>query len=348
MAFQAPRRLDARDCWVLLADWDFFESQTRLPRVRILFIMDSFERLAWDKDTSFAFMRGAASRGHEVWHCLHTDVSSRGRDVFARARRLFVHAALPWLTPGESQRLALAELDAVLIRKDPPFDRDYLFLTQQLTLVADRVFLMNDPAGLRHANEKLFTFEFAEFMPRSLVSADPAEILSFVAEVGGRAVLKPLDGAGGSGVVVLGTDDRNSRSLSDVWTREGKQLALVQEYRPEVRVGDKRVLVLDGAVLGAILRVPRADDVRANIHAGGQVASAEVTPNERRLVEAVGPKLRQHGLWFVGLDLIGEQLIEVNVTSPTGIQELGRFSGRPVEQDVIAWIEARVGRSEVV
>jgi glutathione synthase len=204
------------------------------------------------------------------------------------------------------------------------------------------VLVLNDPAGLRDANEKLFTFEFSEYMPRSLVTADPAEILAFVGEVGGRAVLKPLDGAGGSGVVLLSTDDRNNRSLADVWTLEGKQLALVQQYEPAVRVGDKRVLLLDGISLGAILRVPREDDVRANIHAGGQVSPTELTPNEQRLVEAMGPKLRRHGLFFVGLDLIGERLIEVNVTSPTGIQELGRFLGRPVEEDVIAWIEARV------
>lgn len=310
--------------------------------MRILFVMDPFENLVWDKDTSFAFMRGATRRGHSIWHCLPPEVSLRGRDVFAKARRLEVHPGPPWLTAEPREQLELSQLDAVMIRKDPPFDRDYLFLTQQLTLVRDRVLLVNDPGGLRHANEKLFTFEFAEFMPRSLVSADSAEILNFVAEVGGQAVLKPLDGAGGSGVVVLGIRDRNSRSLADVWTREGKQLALVQEYRPEIRVGDKRVLVLDGRVLGAILRVPRADDVRANIHAGAQVAPTEVTASERRLVEALAPKLREQGLWFVGLDLIGEKLIEVNVTSPTGIQELSRFAGRPIEDEVIAWLEERI------
>jgi len=303
--------------------------------------MDPFARLAWDKDTSFAFMQGAARRGHEVWHCLPTDVSNRGREVLAVAQRLNVLSSPPWLEATGRERLELAALDAVLVRKDPPFDRDYLFLTQQLTLVRDRVLVVNDPAGLREANEKLFAFEFAEFMPSSLVTADPSAILEFVAEVGGRAVLKPLDGAGGSGVVVLSTNDKNNRSLADVWTREGKQLALVQEYQEQVLVGDKRVLVLDGAVLGAILRVPRPDDVRANIHAGGRVVPTELTPAEQRMVSAMAPKLRQHGLWFVGLDLIGERLIEVNVTSPTGIQELSRFSGRPIEEDVVAWIEGR-------
>ena len=306
--------------------------------------MDPVSTIAFDKDTSFAFMRGAARRGHEVWHCLPRDLSNLGADLFAQATQLHVGSSAPFLTPGPSARLELAKLDAVFIRKDPPFDRNYLFLTQQLDLVSDRVLVMNDPCGVRDANEKLFTFRFLDFMPTSLVTANPAEILDFVRNVGGRAVLKPLDGAGGSGVVVLSTEDPNSRSLADIWTREGRELALVQEYQPAVRVGDKRVLLLDGEPLGAILRVPRADDVRANIHAGGRVEATELTPAEQRLVAAVGPVLQEYGLWFVGLDLIGERLIEVNVTSPTGIQELGRHLGRGVEDDVIAWAEQRSQR----
>src|SRR6185436_8061271 len=179
-------------------------------------------------------------------------------------------------------------------------------------------------------------------MPRSLVSAEPAQIIAFVDKVGGTAVLKPLDGAGGAGVVVLTTGDRNVRSMVDIMTMEGKRLAMVQEYQPAIRQGDKRILLLDGEPLGAILRVPREDDVRANIHAGGQVHATELTSAEQTLVAAVAGKLRERGLWFVGLDLIGEKLIEVNVTSPTGIQELGRFTAARPEEDVIAWAEARV------
>jgi glutathione synthase len=310
-----------------------------LRAVRILFVMDPYATLAWTKDTSFAFMRGASARGHEVYHCLPSAVFNRGRDVFARCTRLRVHDEAPWLSAEETATLELATLDSVLIRKDPPFDQDYLFLTQQLDLVKDRVRVVNDPRGVRDANEKLFALQFVEHMPRSLVTADPAEVLAFVEDVGGRAVLKPLDGAGGSGVVVLTSGDPNCRSLADIWTREGKKLAMVQEYQPAVRIGDKRVIMLDGEPLGAILRVPRADDVRANIHAGGRVEPCDLTARESSLVTDLAPKLRQHGLWFVGLDLIGERLIEVNVTSPTGIQELARFAGRPVEQDVIAWLE---------
>src|SRR5262249_6752541 len=156
----------------------------------------------------------------------------------------------------------------------PPFDSPYTHLTQQLDLVKDRTLVVNDPRGLRDANEKLFTFNFAEVMPRTLIAADPGRILAFVREVGGKAVLKPIDGAGGAGVVTLATNDRNSRALVDLLTREGRELALVQEFLPAIEEGDKRVLVLDGEPLGAILRIPRPDDFRANIHVGGDAQAS--------------------------------------------------------------------------
>jgi glutathione synthase len=310
--------------------------------MRLLFVMDPAETMTPDKDTSFAFLRGAGALGHRAWHCLPSQVSVLGADGFATARPITVSDAAPHVTLGSAERLDLTSFDAIFVRKDPPFDAHYLYLTQQLDLVKDRVLVVNDPRGIRDANEKLFAFNFAEHTPRSLASASPKEILEFVHEVGGNAVLKPLDGAGGSGVVTLSLQDRNARSLVDVWTHEGKRLAIVQEYEPAVRVGDKRVLLLDGQALGAILRVPREDDVRANIHAGGTVKPTELSPAEAAIVKAVGPKLVEHGLYFVGLDLIGERLIEVNVTSPTGIQELSRFVGRPVEQDVIRWVASKL------
>jgi glutathione synthase len=310
--------------------------------VRILFVMDPAESMIFDKDTTFAFMRGALARGHECLHCLPVQVNNLGREVFADARPVKVQNSAPHVELGAPALVDLAELDAVFVRKDPPFDAAYLHLTQQLELVKGRTLVVNDPRGLRDANEKLFAFHFAEFMPRSLVSADRERMLQFLADVGGHAVLKPLDGAGGSGVVLLTQGDRNTRALLDLLTHEGRTLALIQEYQSAVTEGDKRVLVLDGEPLGAILRVPRPDDLRANIHVGGTVKPTELTPKELELVLSVGRELRAQGLWFVGLDLIGEKLIEVNVTSPTGIQELGRFQGRPTEQDVITWVEKRV------
>lgn len=309
--------------------------------MRLLFVMDPAETMLPDKDTSFAFMRAAQARGHQCLHTLPSEMMNYGADVRALARPIRVSDQAPHVELGPPAVVELASLQAVFIRKDPPFDPAYAHLTQQLDLVKDRVLVVNDPRGLRDANEKLFAFHFEKHMPRSLVTSDPARILEFVKLVGDRAVLKPLDGAGGTGVVVLATGDRNARALADLLTREGKELALVQEFLPNVVEGDKRVLVLDGEPLGAILRVPRADDFRANIHVGGDARPTELTPAEEQLVREVGARLRAHGLWFVGLDLIGEKLIEVNVTSPTGIQQLSRFLGRPVEEEVIAWVEAR-------
>ncbi len=312
----------------------------RIP-MRFLFVMDPAATMLPDKDTTFAFLRSAQSRGHTSLHCEPPDVSLVEERVVARARPVTVSSKEPFVTLGSPEVIDLTELDAIFIRKDPPFDTAYLHLTQELDLVKHRTLVVNDPAGLRDANEKLFAFRFARWMPRSRVSRSSEELLSFVEEVGGRAVLKPLDGAGGSGVVALTTGDRNNRALVDLLTREGREQALVQEYQPEVRQGDKRVLLLDGEPLGAILRVPREDDIRANIHVGGRVEATKLTPGEAALVADLAPTLRQHGLWFVGLDLIGGRLIEVNVTSPTGIQELGRFDGGAPEDRVIAWVEEK-------
>jgi len=310
--------------------------------MRFLFVMDPVEKMSPDKDTTFAFIRGAEARGHECLHCLPKDVFNVGRDVFARVNRVSVSDTAPHATLGVESVVELATLEAVFVRKDPPFDAAYAHLTRQLDLVRARVLVLNDPTAIRDANEKLYAFHFAELMPKSLVASDPKRLLEFVSEVGGKAVIKPLDGAGGTGVLALSLDDRNARSIVDILTKEGQELVLVQEYEPAVRVGDKRVLVLDGRALGAILRVPRQDDLRANIHAGGKVEATTLTLGEEHVVSVIGPRLREVGLCFVGLDLIGEKLIEVNVTSPTGIQELGRLTGTKPELDVISWVESAV------
>jgi glutathione synthase len=309
--------------------------------MRFLFVMDPAGGMLPEKDTSFAFMRAARRRGHECFHCLLTDVSAEGSRVFAHARAITVSDVAPHVTVGESQLHEVSALDAVFIRKDPPFDSAYLHLTQLLELVKEETLVLNDPRGLRDANEKLFALQFEKWMPRTRVTSRPSEILAFAEEVG-TAILKPLDGAGGSGIVQLRHGDKNSRSLADLLTGEGRTHAMVQEFLPAIEKGDKRVLLLDGVLLGAIRRVPRSDDIRANIHVGGQVEATELTPRELALVEELAPTLRKHGLYFVGLDLIAEHLIEVNVTSPTGIQELGRLSGTNPELRVIEWVEANV------
>jgi glutathione synthase len=309
--------------------------------MRFLFVMDPYVTMLPDKDTSFAFMRAAQARGNECFHCLTHDVGTFGRKPMTVARRITVSEKAPYFEVGEPEKFGITDFDAVLIRKDPPFDSAYLHLTQLLDLVSDQVFMMNSPVGLRNANEKLFAFHFAEFMPPTLVSSKTDELMAFVRSVGGRAVVKPLDGAGGSGVMGVDGEGRYTRGILDFITKEGREPAMVQEFQPAVTGGDKRVLLLDGQLLGAIRRVPREDDIRANIHVGGRVEATDLTPQEHRLVEDVGPKLVQAGLYFVGLDLIAEKLIEVNVTSPTGIQQLGRLTNTDPAAKVIEFIESK-------
>jgi len=307
--------------------------------MRFVYLMDPMDRVLPDKDTTFAFIRAAQARGHESIHCEARDLFVRGGDIFARGRHITVSDTPPHATFGAVAEVRLADVHAVFIRKDPPFDNMYLMATLLLERARGRTVLINDPRGLREGNEKLYTLNFSRWMPRTIVTSHEDDCLGFVKEVGGTGVIKPLDLAGGSGVMMLRSNDKNARSIIQLLTDEGRRLVMVQEFLPAVEKGDKRVLLLGGKVLGAINRVPRSDDLRSNIHVGGSVEQCEVTDHERELVADIAPRLLSDGLIFVGLDVIGGKLTEVNVTSPTGIQQLSRHEGREVSDDVIQWVE---------
>jgi glutathione synthase len=309
--------------------------------MRFLFVMDGLERVDADKDTTVGFVEAAVARGHRCLHALVHQLEVHAGEASAVARDLGWSPSGLHLD-GAPRRIALADVDAVFVRKDPPFDAAYLYATLLLEHARGKTLVVNDPRGLRDANEKLYALQFPKWTPRTLVTADRDAIHAFAAEVGGHAVIKPLDGAGGFGVAALRSDDQNARPIVDMLTLEGKRLAMVQEYLPAVAEGDKRVILLDGEPLGAILRIPRGGDLRANIHVGGRVAPCELTPRERELCADIAPRLRKDGLYFVGLDLIGERLTEVNVTSPTGIRELSKFTGERQSDHVIAWAEKRI------
>ena len=309
--------------------------------MRLVYVMDPMDRVLPDKDTTFAFQRAAQSRGHQALHCEVRDLFVKDADVYARVRQLTVSDTPPHAVFGEPEIVRLADVEAVLIRKDPPFDAAYLYATLMLERVRGRTVIMNDPRGLRDANEKLYALHFAKYMPRTMVTSSEDQIMAFVKEVGGRGVIKPLDGAGGSGVMMLVPNDKNTRAIIQTVTGEGSRLAMVQEFLPAVEKGDKRVLLLDGEVLGAINRIPRGDDFRSNIHVGGSVEAYELTKEERSMVADMAPRLKRDGLIFVGLDVIGGKLTEVNVTSPTGIQQLSQHENRDVALDVISWIERK-------
>jgi glutathione synthase len=308
--------------------------------MRFVFVMDPLDRVTHDKDTTFAFIAAAQKAGHTSLHCLLRDLSIEGGEAWATVQEVEILPAAPWIrfrTEKGRTKVCLGEVDAVFMRKDPPFDRAYLYATLVLERARGKTLLINDPRGLRDANEKLYTLNFLEHTPRTIVTSDRDAIHAFAREVGGTAMIKPLDGAGGMGVMQVKDGDKNARAIVDMLTHEGKRHAIVQEFLPKVTAGDKRILLLDGEPLGAILRVPRGDDYRSNIHVGGNVVPTELTAREAEMVKAIAPRLRQDGLIFVGLDVIGERLTEVNVTSPTGIQELGRFTDTSPSDKVIAW-----------
>jgi glutathione synthase len=314
--------------------------------MRIAVIMDPIESILVDRDTSFALMLAAQARGHEVYYLAQRDLWYDGRQLRALAHPVTLQRAEPpeHIRLGAAQDIAVNSLDAVLVRTDPPFDQAYLQTTQFLELVRDHVCLINDPRGLRDANEKLFALHFRDLMPRSIVASSSARMEAFVDDLGGRAVIKPLNGAGGRGVMILDRSDLNFHAIIETATVEGSVPVVVQEYLPAVRQGDKRILLLDGEPLGAILRVPRADEARSNLHVGGKAEPAELTPDDERIIRSLAPHLRATGLYFVGIDVIGGKLTEVNVTSPTGIQEMSRFTGVDLAATVISWLEQRVAR----
>ncbi|RYZ64974.1 MAG: hypothetical protein EOP08_07905, partial [Proteobacteria bacterium] len=258
------------------------------PRMRFLYVMDPMDRIVPDKDTTYAFLRAAEARGHQSFHAVPEAVFAKAGTIGVHARQVSGFGAFPQVTTGwstgETTVLDVASFDAVFIRKDPPFDAAYLYLSHLLDRVVDQTLVVNRPRGLRDANEKLYTLNFVQFMPTTLVASSPTQILAFVEEVGGEAVLKPLDGAGGTGVFMLRTADKNARGLIDMLTGEGRRLAMVQQFLPAVTAGDKRVLLMGGKVLGGINRISRSDDFRSNIHVGGRVEPVEVTPEERHLV----------------------------------------------------------------
>jgi glutathione synthase len=309
---------------------------------RIGVVMDPVEKINIDKDTTFVLMLEAQRRGHEVYYMELEDLFIRAGTPFARFRRVELARAAPHYRLGDYATGALEDFNALLMRKDPPFDMKFFFATHLLSLVDEgKCFLMNNPKGLREANEKLYALRFPEQIPQTLVTSNMALLKEFMEELGGEMIIKPLDGCGGSGVFYLNVQDRNTNSILEAATDNGRRLIMGQRYLPEIRQGDKRIIVLDGKPLGAVLRVPLEYETRGNIHVGGQCVHAGLTPRDLEICEALAPLLQNDGLYFVGLDVIGSFLTEVNVTSPTGIQEINGLDNVRLETQVIDFVERK-------
>jgi glutathione synthase len=304
--------------------------------------MDHVASVDIDADSTFALALEGQRRGHALFHYLPADLSLREHRLLARAQPMRVrrekgnHYEL-----GAAEVLDLAGLDVVLMRQDPPFDMAYITSTHLLEHVHPKTLVVNDPVQVRNAPEKLFVTHFEGLLPPTLITADMRQIVEFRAEHK-DIIIKPLFGNGGAGVFHLKPDDENLSSLLEMFTRLSREPVIVQRYLPEVREGDKRIILVDGEPAGAINRVPAGGEARSNMHAGGKPVPSKLSKRDLEICEIIGPSLKERGLIFVGIDVIGDYLTEINVTSPTGIQQIARFDGVHIERQIWDRIEERV------
>ena len=311
--------------------------------LKVAIQMDPIERIDVAGDSTFALALEGQERGHSLFYYGPRDLSFRDGIVSARVRPITVRNERGnHFTLGPISVCDLTEMQLVLMRQDPPFDMAYITATLLLERLAPRTLVLNDPFHVRNAPEKLFVTLFRAFMPPTLITSDREEIRSFRGEHR-DIILKPLYGNGGAGVFRVKEDDENLGALLEMFTQIYREPVVVQRYIPEVRRGDKRIILVDGAVAGAINRVPAQGEARSNLHVGGRPEATTLTEREKQICEALGPQLRERGLVFAGIDVIGGYLTEVNVTSPTGIQEIKRLGGPDISKPIWDAMERRVG-----
>ena len=303
--------------------------------------MDPIEHIDVSADSTFAIALEGQARGHRLYHYLPRDLklhcgrlTAKGRDLKLRRQ------SQDYYTLGPEQTLDLSIMDVILMRQDPPFDMAYITATHLLEHIHPKTLVVNDPVAVRNAPEKLFVTQFPALMPPTLITSDRDSVTQFRAEHG-DIIIKPLFGNGGAGVFHVGPDDENLSALFEMFTSTRREPMIVQRYLPAVRAGDKRIILIDGEAAGAINRVPPAGEARANMHVGARAEPADLTDKEREICATIGPSLKRQGLIFVGIDVIGGYLTEINVTSPTGLQEYERFTGTSLSARIWEAIEAR-------
>ena len=312
--------------------------------LKIAVQMDPIQRINIKGDSTFALLLEAQKRGHQLAYYTPDRLALLNGRVFAHVESLSVRdKAGDHFTLDRSRRTELTEFDVVLLRQDPPFDLAYVTTTHLLERIHPETLVVNDPSNVRNAPEKVFVLDFLDLMPPTLVTRNLDDVKRFRAEHE-DIILKPLYGNGGSSVFRIGPGDTNLNSLVELFQTVFREPFMVQQYRPEVRAGDKRVILVDGEVVGAINRVPAADETRSNMHVGGVATATELTARDREICARLGPELKKRGLLFAGIDVIGPYLTEINVTSPTGIRQVKAFGGPDIA--VLIWdaIERKVKR----
>jgi glutathione synthase len=311
--------------------------------MKFLFVMDPLARIYIAGDSTFALMLESQTRGHEIWFCEPRHLGLEHERAAANAWPVTVRRLTgDHYLLGPQSQVFLDEFDVVFMRKDPPFDLDYYFATLLLERARGKTVLINDPRGLREQNEKLAVLNFPKLTPPMIVTREAARLRSFLGEQGGEMVIKPLDASGGFGVFHVRQGDPNTGSILEQATNLGRRWTVAQRYLPEVRQGDKRILLVDGEPLCAVLRVPAPDDARGNLHVGARPMATTLDERDRTIIDVLGPHLREKGFFFVGLDVIGGWLTEVNVTSPTGIMEANTLYNTSHEPAVLEKLEAKV------
>jgi glutathione synthase len=313
----------------------------RSARMRHAFIVDPLPALNVMGDTTILFMREAQRRGHEVWTGrVETLAVGEGGSPYMWLSRTALRDGDPWYATEPERPARLSEFDVVWMRKDPPYDLNYVWATHLLERAPASTRVINSPRGLRDVTEKLFVLRFPDLCPETLVSRRIDELLAFRDKLGGEMIVKPVPGAGGEGVFHLRADDRNVRAILEMATRHGTEYQIAQRYLPEIREGDKRIVVLDGEPIGAVMRVPQHWETRANFHVGGSPVRTALDERDREICARIGPALVEHGILFAGIDVIGEWLTEVNVTSPTGLVEINALEGTELERAVLDRVES--------
>jgi len=304
--------------------------------------MDHVSSISIKGDSTFALCLEAQKRGHRLFHYTPDRLSLRDGKVTVRGETMELREEEGnHYTLGTQEKFSLSDVDVVLLRQDPPFDMAYITSTHILERVQPKTLVVNDPAAVRNAPEKVFVTEFPDLMPETLITKDAAEIMDFRAEFG-EIVMKPLYGNGGAGVFHITKEDRNMTSFIETFGLMFREPYVIQRYLKDVRQGDKRIILVDGEIAGAINRVPAETDARSNMHVGGQATATELTDREREICERIAPALKKNNLLFVGIDVIGGYLTEINVTSPTGIREVSRFGGNDIAAMIWDAIESRL------
>jgi glutathione synthase len=312
--------------------------------LRVACQMDPIDRIDILGDSTFALLLEAQRRGHSLFYYTPPNLALDQGRLLARGATLTVEDRRgDHYKVSDPRTVELADMDVVLLRQDPPFDMAYITTTHLLERIHPRTLVVNDPANVRNAPEKVFVLDFLDLMPPTLVTRSLDDVKRFRAEYG-DIILKPLYGNGGASVFRVAPGDTNLNSLVELFLTVFREPFMVQEYRPEVRLGDKRIILVDGEVAGAINRVPASDETRSNMHVGGVATPTELTERDREICARLGPELKRRGLLFAGIDVIGPYLTEINVTSPTGIRQVKAFGGPDIA--VLIWdaIERKVKR----